>query len=108
MMIGDIGGNANPFAATVARTTGGRDDAGHDDERGPDDRGAGRWSGGDSAIVRCESTDQRYRLCRARHSRWRTTIPLIKQKNRSLPGDPYHLSVLKTDGFFRQKGVLTA
>lgn len=50
-------GNAQPYS-------GGRDENAYDDERGPDERGAGR-RGGHPALVRCESTDQRYRHCRA-------------------------------------------
>lgn len=49
-------GNAQPYS-------GGGDEGAYGDERGSDERGAGR--GRHPAIVRCESTDQRYRHCRA-------------------------------------------
>ena len=52
-----LSGNAQPYS-------GGRDEDDSYQERGPRERGEDR-RGGYPALVRCESTDQRYRRCRA-------------------------------------------
>ncbi len=57
---------ATPLSGNVQPYSGGRDEEAHDLERGPGERDSSRR--GDyppPAIVRCESTDQRYRHCRA-------------------------------------------
>jgi hypothetical protein len=56
---------ALPLPGSAQPYPGGDDEDTHDDERGSGGRGAGRRGGYPPAIVRCESTDQHYRHCRA-------------------------------------------